>query len=143
MHFSAASEEEMTEIGSSIASTLKPNQIVALKGGLGAGKTTLAKGVISYLTGFSPDTVTSPTFQYVQTYQSDECIVFHFDLWRLMTSAEFFALGLDEFFDQGICLIEWPERIDAYLPEDTIFIEISGSQNRRIEIFAGRESAQA
>jgi tRNA threonylcarbamoyl adenosine modification protein YjeE len=112
----------MMELGIRLARDIVSDQVIALVGDLGAGKTTLAKGVICGLTGISVDEVTSPTFQYVCLYEGNNRTVAHFDLWRLFGEEDFLALGLDEFLLSPISLIEWPDRIVSLLPTRTLFI---------------------
>ena len=93
-----------------IAQRLQPRDVVLLKGDLGAGKTTLAKDIITTL---NPTIVSipSPTFTISQTYDTPKGEVWHCDLYRLKNSQEVLELGIDEAFASGICLIEWPERL--------------------------------
>lgn len=113
-------------------------EVVALSGDLGAGKTTLAKGIISGLCGISPSQITSPTFQYVQFYE-DPAIA-HFDLWRLHNENEFLSLGFDEFLTSKIALIEWPDRIKSLLPANTIFVEtIVVPEGREVSVYRYNE----
>jgi tRNA threonylcarbamoyl adenosine modification protein YjeE len=100
-------------LGVRIASLLKPGDLVALKGDLGAGKTTLARAILAALA--VEEKVPSPTFTLVQTYETPSLTVSHFDLYRLKTPSELEELGLDEALDRGAALVEWPER--ANLPE--------------------------
>ena len=133
--FRPTSPEEMIACGTTIASMLQMPMIVELHGELGAGKTTLAKGIISALTGTPCHEITSPTFQYVAFYEGNNVRVSHFDLWRLTDATAFFQMGLDEFLTQGICLIEWPERIHQVLPPATMRISIEiASRGRLINI---------
>jgi tRNA threonylcarbamoyladenosine biosynthesis protein TsaE len=115
--------EEMILFGKTFGKRLRRPAIVALVGDLGAGKTTLAKGVISGLCAISLSSITSPTFQYVHFYSGNDAEVAHFDLWRLRDEHEFLSLGLEEYLSSGIALIEWPDRIRTLLPASTIFVE--------------------
>lgn len=122
--------------GVALGKTLQPNAILALFGDLGAGKTTLIKGIVSGATDLSPDVVTSPTFTYLQIY-SGLVPVYHFDLYRLRTAADFLSLGFSEYFSAGgICCIEWSERIEEILPPGTLRITLRhlGEDQREIEI---------
>jgi tRNA threonylcarbamoyladenosine biosynthesis protein TsaE len=110
-------------LGARIASVLGPGEAVCLWGPLGAGKTTLARGLIRALTGPAEE-VPSPTFTLVQLYAGPEFMVGHFDLYRLKSAEEAFELGLDEILDEGAAVIEWPERLDGALPPDRLDIEI-------------------
>jgi len=124
----------MIDVGRTIARSISSPTIVCLMGDLGAGKTTVAKGIISELTDLSPQEITSPTFQYVNVYQADRVV--HFDLWRLNDLDEFLELGLDEYVFGRISLIEWPDRVEGWLPEERLSVEIHVlcGQGRKIEI---------
>lgn len=127
-----SSPEEMFQYGVEMAHLLaKPNLILALKGDLGAGKTTFLKGFISTLSGIDPNQIQSPTFTYLQIYNET---LYHFDLYRLKHYEQFESAGFADYLQcGGICCIEWAERIEAFLPENTVFLEISylGPQLRR------------
>jgi len=100
-------------LGAAIAGLLRPGDLVALKGDLGAGKTTLARAILAALA--VDEKVPSPTFTLVQTYETPSLTVSHFDLYRLKRPSELEELGLDEALERGAALVEWPER--ANLPE--------------------------
>lgn len=115
---------------------LKKNSVVAFWGDLGTGKTTLIKYFISLLHEIDPNEIGSPTFPYLQIYEGNPTI-YHFDLYRLKKEKEFEALGFDEFLQtDGICFIEWPEKIISLLPQNTIHIELEyeGLESRKIHI---------
>lgn len=120
-----SSEAEMVQLGASLVRNITEPQVFALHGDLGAGKTTLAKGMVSALAGISPAEITSPTFQYVHLYPWHDSVVAHCDLWRLRGADDFLDLGLDEYLFRGIALVEWPERISTLLPGSTIWVHIS------------------
>lgn len=131
------SAEETLQLGAALGRTLRGGQVLAFTGDLGAGKTTFIKGLVSVLTHTDINDVSSPTFAYVNTYSGPTLNVHHFDLYRLKTADDFFALGFDEYFDAGgICCIEWPEIITDHLPTGTIFVEIQylAETNREITI---------
>lgn len=124
--------QETINYGIEFAKTLKPNDIVLLKGDLGAGKTTFTKGVAQGL-GVT-DTITSPTYAYMNDYDGK---LFHFDCYRLSSGEDAEALGLtDYFYAGGICLIEWSENIISVLPQNckTVTITRVGKNKRRIEL---------
>jgi tRNA threonylcarbamoyl adenosine modification protein YjeE len=130
----------MINLGNEIALQLADASVVALFGNLGAGKTTLAKGMISALTGTPIADITSPTFQYLAIYENERVVVHHFDLWRLERCDEFLLAGFDEFLTHGISIIEWPERIQEILPPSTMVIEIEHmDEGRRVIIGDGCE----
>lgn len=111
-------------LGARIAAVLTAGDAVCLFGPLGAGKSTLARGLIRALTTADED-VPSPTFTLVQTYEAPNLTIAHFDLYRLRSADEAFELGLDEALDAGCAIIEWPERLEGALPADRLDIELS------------------
>ena len=116
----------MARLGETLAVALRPGDMICLWGPLGAGKSTLARGLVRALT--NPDEeVPSPTFTLVQTYQGAGLQVSHFDLYRLRRPEEVFELGLDEALDHGAAVIEWPERLGQALPRDRLDVEIAPS----------------
>lgn len=118
-------------LGAALALRLRPGDAVCLYGPLGAGKTTLARGLIRALTG--PDEeVPSPTFTLVQLYDGPEFPVSHFDLYRLEQASEADELGLDEALEDGAVLIEWPQRLGGRLPPDRLDIEIAFDAEGRL-----------
>jgi tRNA threonylcarbamoyladenosine biosynthesis protein TsaE len=127
-------EEETIALGEKLAGELPPQAVVLLIGQLGAGKTTLAKGIVKGLGAAAPDDVSSPTFTLIHEYSS---IVYHIDLYRLDTAAQVATLGLDEIFDRrAVVLIEWGERFPEMMPEDRIEISLraTGENSREIEV---------
>lgn len=105
--------EATVALGVRIASLLQPGDVVALYGDLGAGKTTLARGIIEGL-GHEGD-VASPTFPIVQPYEELPLPVWHVDLYRIEDPDEIEELALDEALEEGVLLIEWPERLGSRL----------------------------
>ena len=115
---------ETFELGSQFGQELSVPTVVCFFGDLAAGKTTFIKGLIFGAAQVNPDFVQSPTFTYLHIYEGAKT-VFHFDLYRLRDIDEFLSMGFDEYFDaNGICCIEWSERIAAYLPSDAIHIHL-------------------
>src|SRR5580658_587333 len=109
------SEEETIELGRRIARELPRRAVVLLIGNLGAGKTTLAKGIVSGLGAATPEDVSSPTFTLIHEYGAGR--VYHVDLYRLDTPAQVATLGLDEILDRkAVVLIEWGERFPDLWP---------------------------
>jgi tRNA threonylcarbamoyladenosine biosynthesis protein TsaE len=120
-------------LGARLASGLEPGDLVALAGDLGAGKTTLARGILTELgiTGPMP----SPTFTLVQTYEAPRLIVRHYDLYRLEDPRELLELGLDEALEEGAVLVEWPERAGGLLPEAlTVSLTMPDAVTRHAEL---------
>ena len=135
MLFTTNSEEETIELGRRIARDLPHRAVVLLIGNLGAGKTTLAKGIVSALTPTEPEEVSSPTFTLIHEY--GEARVYHIDLYRLDTLQEVGTLGLDEIFDRdALVLIEWGERLPEILPKKRFEIRLTPleADRRQIEV---------
>lgn len=138
--FETHSDEETVDLGRKIAAMLPRRAVVLLIGNLGAGKTTLAKGIVNGLCGVDPDEVASPTFTLIHEYgggESEKGRVYHIDLYRLDTHAEVATLGLDEIFDRdAVVLIEWGERFPRLMPPDRIEIRLEtvGDDTRRITL---------
>jgi len=126
-HFETHSEEETIALGRSIAQMLPKQAVVLLIGNLGAGKTTLAKGIASGLGAAAPDDVSSPTYTLIHEYghSAQGVPVYHIDLYRLDRAEEVATLGLDEIFDRdSVVLIEWGERFPQLMPPDRIEIRL-------------------
>ncbi len=117
------SENETKLIGKKIAEKLKKGDVVVLTGDLGSGKTKFTEGVLQYF-GLE-DEISSPTFTIVNEYANENGIIYHFDVYRLEDEDEFYAIGGEEYFQKGICLIEWGEMIEKALPDKYIHITFS------------------
>lgn len=116
-------ETDMLSLGKRIAANSKPGDLIYLHGELGAGKTTLVRGLL-YALGIT-GAIKSPTFTLVETYQVDNLHLFHFDLYRLTDPKELLAIGLSDYLtEDAICLIEWPEKAEDYLPEANLYCTI-------------------
>jgi len=113
--FELIDDAATARLGAAVARALQLGEAVCLSGPLGAGKSTLARGLIRALAG-PVEEVPSPTFTLVQTYDTPHLAVAHFDLYRLARFDETEELGLDEALDLGAAVIEWPERLDGHLP---------------------------
>jgi len=116
---------ETIKIAKTLAKFLKIGDTVILTGELGAGKTKFTEGFLSYYN--LEDEISSPTFNIVNEYQTPFSTIYHFDVYRLADLDEFYALGGEEYFDKGICLIEWGEQIEDALPLE--YIKISFKKN--------------
>lgn len=127
------SEEETIALGERIARRLPRHAAVLLTGDLGAGKTTLAKGIVRGLGAAPVEEVSSPTFTLIHEYGSPTR-VYHIDLYRLDSARELEALGLDEIFDrEAVVLIEWGERFQQAMPPDRLEIRVSaGEEDERL-----------
>ena len=131
--FRLEGEAATARLGAAVAAELKPGDVVCLSGPLGAGKSTLARGLIRSLTTANEE-VPSPTFTLVQFYDGATPVA-HFDLYRLTSPDEAFELGLDEALEDGAAVIEWPERLPRPFDEVvTVRIEPRGDTGRTIEI---------
>jgi tRNA threonylcarbamoyladenosine biosynthesis protein TsaE len=131
--FFPKTSQETEDLGVLIASKLKADSVLCFFGELGAGKTTLIKGIAKGL-GIRPEEVSSPTFQLLHIYNASQyktsLPLFHFDLYRLRTHDEFLSMGFEEhFFKGGISCIEWAERIEQIIPEQAIKITIAHSED--------------
>jgi tRNA threonylcarbamoyladenosine biosynthesis protein TsaE len=143
--YQSRSSAETIQIASSFASTLRRNDVVALTGELGSGKTQFVKGVCRYF-GFQHH-VTSPTFVILHRYEgvdrnSEPLLLYHFDLYRIRSSNEIYELGYEEYLGgNGICLIEWAEVLGDLLPSSRIDVRLSlgeGDTDRIIDILDRR-----
>jgi tRNA threonylcarbamoyladenosine biosynthesis protein TsaE len=132
--FSTNSAEETIEVGRLVAGELPPKALVLLIGNLGAGKTTLAKGIVEGLGAASADDVASPTFTLIHEYGDGR--VYHIDLYRLETKAEVESLGLDELLDRdAVVLIEWGERFPELWHADCLKIRLSAGDGQHTVAF--------
>lgn len=114
------SEKETFELAYKIASELGEKRIVCLNGELGAGKTVFVKGFCSF---FGISEIWSPTFTIVNEYEGSQP-VYHFDVYRLADEDEFYAIGGEEYFEKGICIIEWSDLVKDVIPEDAVNVRI-------------------
>jgi tRNA threonylcarbamoyladenosine biosynthesis protein TsaE len=120
------SADETIAFGHSLAGSLRRGDVLALCGDLGAGKTHFVKGLAAGLG--AGDVVTSPTFTLIHEYIGGRLPLYHFDFYRLESEAEALRIGLDEYLDgDGVCAIEWAERFQAVLPENTRWFRFSHS----------------
>ncbi len=119
-----ADEAATQDLGRALARALRPGDAVCLTGPLGAGKSTLARALIRALTT-ADEEVPSPTFTLVQFYDTAAFPLAHFDLYRLSDPDEAYEIGLDEALDDGVALIEWPQRLEGRLPATRLDIDIA------------------
>lgn len=124
---SIESLDKIDDAAREFVSLMDDNTIFAFYGGMGAGKTTFINA-LSRALGVGEDATGSPTFALINEYRSDTTaeLIYHFDLYRIEDLEEALDLGIEDYFESGaVCLLEWPERIDALLPDDTVKVEIA------------------
>jgi tRNA threonylcarbamoyladenosine biosynthesis protein TsaE len=136
--YTTNSAEETIELGRKLAVELRPPKLVLLRGDLGAGKTTMVKGIAEAFEAASQDDVTSPTFTLIHEYRGPDVSVYHIDLYRIGTPRELETLGLDELIadERNVVLIEWGEKFPQLVKERDmeVAIERTGPENRRFKI---------
>lgn len=113
--FLSKSSDNTLEFAKDFAKDLKKGDVVVLIGDLGSGKTKFTEGVLSYF-GLEKD-ISSPTFTIVNEYNANNVDIFHFDVYRLNNSDDFYNIGGEEYFNKGICIIEWGNIIEDALPD--------------------------
>lgn len=131
--FISNSESDTMQLAKLIASKLKTGDTIVLSGDLGSGKTKFTEGFLSYFN--LNNEISSPTFTIVNEYSQNQINIFHFDVYRLSSSDEFYAIGGEQYFERGICIIEWGEIIKDVLPKNYIqitFERILEDENKRI-----------
>ena len=138
--FTTHSAEETVALGRTLAVGMFPPKLILLRGNLGAGKTTLIKGIAAGFEAATEDEVTSPTFTLVHEYRGPRATLYHIDLYRVDTQRELETLGLDDLMtDNSILLIEWGEKFARFSEERDIEIALErvGESERRILVSAG------
>jgi len=119
-------DEAATErLGAALAKRLRPRDVVALQGGLGVGKTTLARAILRAASGDPALIVPSPTFTLVEIYDTPAGVFWHFDLYRLEEPEQVFELGWEEARADGMALVEWAERLGALLPRERLTVTLA------------------
>jgi tRNA threonylcarbamoyladenosine biosynthesis protein TsaE len=134
------SSEETIAFGRTLAAMLTPPKLVLLRGDLGAGKTTLVKGIAAAFDAADEEDVTSPTFTLIHEYRGQRVKIFHIDLYRLDTARELDTLALDDLrTEDSILLIEWGEKFPRLVRERDVEISLerSGETGRRIRVVSG------
>ena len=121
--FISHSENDTIEFAKDFAEKLNKHSIIVLSGDLGSGKTKFTEGILKYF-GLD-DEISSPTFTIVNEYDAKDVKLFHFDLYRLEDIDEFYAIGGEEYLQNGICIFEWGEMIESILPKGYIKITFS------------------
>jgi tRNA threonylcarbamoyladenosine biosynthesis protein TsaE len=135
--FTTHSAEETTELGRRLAAELKPGSVVLLRGDLGAGKTTMVKGIAEGFHAAKAEDVTSPTFNLIHEYRGPEVTLYHIDLYRIDTQRQLDTLALDDLMTPlSILLIEWGEKFERFAKERDmeIAIEHKGGDDRIVKI---------
>lgn len=138
--YTTHSAAETVALGRRLAVQLRPPRLVLVRGELGAGKTTLIKGIAEGFGAARRDDVTSPTFTLVHEYCSPKVNVYHVDLYRVDTQRELDTLGLDDLFaENSVLLIEWGEKFEGFRRERDVEIalERTGENDRKIALTAG------
>ena len=128
-------EDATRRLGERLGALLVQQDVILLSGPLGAGKTTLARGVISALTGIGE--APSPSFPLVLTYDAPALTLWHFDLFRIERVDEIVELGWDEALAAGASLVEWPERLGALAPPDALLVSLTATGEGRRATFDG------
>ena len=132
--------EQMNEFANKLANKLPNGSVVALQGDLGAGKTTLVRGVGKAL--HIDEVIQSPTFNIMKLYLKGARPLIHIDAYRLADINT--DIGLDEYigYESGLTMIEWPQYIESLLPKDVLYIDISitGEESRHLDIYSSNES---
>lgn len=123
--FISKCEQDTINFAENFAKELNKKDIIVLSGDLGSGKTKFVQGVLKHF-GLENE-ISSPTFTIVNEYNTRTCPIYHFDVYRLADIDEFYAMGGEEYFENGICLIEWGEIIEDALPSN--YIKITFSKN--------------
>lgn len=139
--FVTHSPEETIAKGRKLSASLNPGDIVCLEGGLGAGKTHFVKGMADGL-GIDPDSVQSPTYTLIHEYEGEGGLaLYHFDCYRMKSPQEALEIGAEEYFyGEGICVIEWPERISALIPAGALWISITAPDKKTRKFVTGKKS---
>lgn len=140
------SEAETLALGGRLFAVARAGDVITLSGDLGVGKTVLARGFVR--AGAAPGglldetfDVPSPTFTLVQVYETKTDVIWHFDLYRVEEASELWELGWEEALDEGISLIEWPDRAAGFLPEerlDVVVRQTAKKGEREIDLVAGK-----
>ncbi len=128
MEFITKTAEETIELGKKIGSLLKAGDIIAMDGTLAAGKTTITKGIAQSL-GVE-DCITSPTFCLISEYEGKKMPLYHMDVYRLDGGEDFINLGVEDMlYGDGVCIVEWSEKVKSELPKKTIWMTITPMDN--------------
>lgn len=133
MKIKIKTQAETEEIAQQIAQIAEIGDVIALHGDLGVGKSVFSRSFIRTLTS-EDEEVPSPTFTLVQMYEADFGDLYHFDMYRLESPDDSLELGIEEAFNDGVSLIEWPSKLGSYLPWDCLNLEISPGENETARV---------
>jgi len=131
-----ATEADTAALGARLARAARPGDCILLQGPIGAGKSCLARAFIRALCGPTEE-VPSPTFTLVQVYDAQGVEIWHADLYRLTHPDEVWELGLDEAFQNAICLVEWPDRLGRHQPDGALRLTLEGHGDGRLATISG------
>ena len=126
---------DLPQVAQAVIDSLDGRSVVVFRAGMGAGKPTLISRIVALLG--AEDTVTSPTFALVNQYEGTQHRIYHFDFYRIERVEEVFDFGYEEYFYSGdLCLVEWPEKIEALIPDDAmvVSIEVGDDEEREFTI---------
>lgn len=144
-NFISKNENDTINFACNFAKLLHNGDIIVLTGDLGSGKTKFTQGILKHFD--LEDDISSPTFTIVNEYSKKDTNIYHFDVYRLADSDEFYAIGGEEYFNNGICIIEWGEIIEDILPKDYIKISFTKNLNhedyRNLEIVGFGEKSES
>lgn len=132
IEFISNCENDTKAFAKNLAKVLTIKDVVVLTGELGSGKTKFVEGFLSYFN--LQNEISSPTFTIVNEYKNDNISIYHFDVYRLNDSSEFYEIGGEEYFEKGICLIEWGELIQDALPSNYIHIYFKKDESDTVRI---------
>jgi len=133
LDFLSHSPDQTRRLGVRLGELLKPGDLVCLAGDLGSGKTTLAQGIARGWGCLDP--VTSPTFVLINEYRrADDTRLYHFDAFRLSGAGEGNNLGLEDLFEEGPVLVEWPDRVGEMLPDERLWVRLQWVDESRREL---------
>ena len=137
IELSLKDEEATIKLGAQLSVILAAGDAICLSGNLGAGKSTLARGIIKTAAGV--EEAPSPTFTFVETYEAKRFLLWHFDLYRLERPEDVWELGYEDALEDGVVVIEWPERIGDLAPSNALKINLEIDGNVRKAFIAANE----